>query len=113
MCKKFPLAICSDGRTVTKLPGGPTVGCQSWLLRRWNFRVFVALSKVYTKKSALPIGCRETRRLYLERNLLQTFERPRARCTANRLGQQSKRLAWLVICGSWRSSLAANAIQRG
>lgn len=29
-CKKFPLAIWSEGRAVIKLPGGPTDGCHNW-----------------------------------------------------------------------------------
>lgn len=49
--RKFPLAICSEGRAVTKLPGGPTAGCQSWPLTRSLVSVLETFSKVCKRMS--------------------------------------------------------------
>lgn len=44
-CKNFPEATLVDGRASMKVPGGPTVGCQSWLLILALVSIVVALCR--------------------------------------------------------------------
>lgn len=44
-CKNFPETTLLDGRASMMVPGGPTVGCQSWLLILAFVSIVVALCR--------------------------------------------------------------------
>ena len=55
-CKKFPLWIWTEGRVVTKLPGGPKDGCHSWLFNVASVIALETLSKVCLRVSTVGIN---------------------------------------------------------